>query len=162
MGERVDRDEHCCPPDVAGVGTYCRGTYECCDYGGGSGSAEYETVCHCAGQSEYGFWLPSLSSHKQKLNIATCRSWVRSAISPQSYDRCDGSDRQSWHGSPFWCGQNPHCATNCFVVGCGAPSMSLANCCNARKFIVISPLGVRRCSPCQSNCGRCCVLSSNR
>ena len=42
--ERVDRDEHCCPPDVAGVGTYCHGTYTYGDYGGGSGSAEYETV----------------------------------------------------------------------------------------------------------------------
>ena len=42
--ERVDRDEHCCPPDVAGVGTYCHGTYKYCDDDSGDGSAEYETV----------------------------------------------------------------------------------------------------------------------
>ena len=143
MYERVDRDEHCCPPDVAGVGTYCHGTYCCGDYGGGSGSAEYDAVGHCVGQSRYGFSLPSLSSHTQKLNIATCRSCVRSDISPQLYDRCDGSDRQSAHSSPVWCGQNPHCATNCFVVGCGAPNISSVNCCNARKFIVLSPCRLR-------------------
>ena len=44
MYERVDRHKHCCPPGVAGVGTYCRGTDKRGDYGGGSGSAEYETV----------------------------------------------------------------------------------------------------------------------
>lgn len=44
--ERVDRHKHCCPPEIAGVGTYGHGTYKRGNYGGGSGSAEYDAVGH--------------------------------------------------------------------------------------------------------------------